>query len=304
MYPSLSYGERTVAWLFRVESTGGYVALGWVTVAVCVVFISLMVRRAFDGDIARWAAMVILAGPIMWVVFGRVVHGDVFVIVAGIMLGLFGRKVPAAAAAALLALAGNPEQAVVMSVCLGVVSLAQPFKAWRRGVTAAIVVSVAGWLLLNAWSRSAGVPTRLDVLGEKVRLSLELFFMQLPLQIYAGFGLSALVIIWAVADQRRVDAVLLVVGVLGIPLAMTAITTDQSRVLVSTSTAALAAVLVAYGPSLFDLLNAKVHYPLALTASVLLFLPAIELTGNFIRVPWVNLFPFVQYYLVDWLPVG
>ena len=302
MYPFNSYGFRILGRVLNIESTAGYALMGAVLIIATVLLAGLLFARTSRPDVARLLVMIVLSGPVVWVLTGRIVHTDAFVILGGIVLGTVGTRLPWAAVGALLTILGGPEQAVVLSLGLYLLSVAPAFRHYRRGAAVALGMSAFGWVALSAWSRAMGVPDRAELFLLLWKRSVSIFFVQIPLQLYAGFALSLLVILWSLADQRRRDALIVIVAALGIPLAMTALTTDQSRVLVCVSIATTTAILVRYGPSFYDVLRRTIRYPLAVTAGVAILLPALELTGNFVRVPWEHWYPFFQAYIVDQLP--
>jgi hypothetical protein len=198
----------------------------------------------------------------------------------------------------ILMVLGNPEQAVVVCAGLLVMSWSSTFRPWRVGAAATLVVSGSAFLLLTQWSNNVGIPSRTDYFGPFLRQSLSHFFMQLPLTLYVGFGLSALAVFWTLLDQDRRGLIATVVGCLAIPVVASAVTLDQTRVLVCSSIACMTAILVRYAEPLTLTLASGLRFPLACTALATLLLPALEVTGNVVRVPWGNLYPYVQSFLL------
>lgn len=303
-YPFLNYGLRGFAWLVGTESSAAYVLFGFLALVVTVVVASLLFRGVFeDANVARWTIIIVLSGPIVWILAGRLIYTDAFVVLGGLILGTKGRHPVVAAAGILIAVLGNPEQAVVVAATALILSLSGPFRGWLGGAVTACVVAFACWLALNLWAASVGAITRLTGWQDLDSGAMFINFLRsFPLQIYAGMGLSLALVIWAMACQRRMLLNAVVLSVMIIPLAATALNADQTRVLVCASVAALAMVFSRYATSAYTELRRLSPFPLAATAIVCIFLPAIEITGDMIRVPWHLYYPVFQSYVMDWLP--
>lgn len=304
VYPPLTYGFRAIAKLVGTESAVGYNLIALVVFLLVLFALPLIITRAIPGDAARWAVIVLMSGPAIWILAGGFGRTDTLVILGAVLLGTFGKRLPWAAVATVIAILGNPEQTVVFSLGLLIVSAAPAFRPWARGALLSLIVSTVAWVGLTAWSHSLGVESRADWLSQLWRQSLQWFFIQAPLELYAAFGLSAAVLAWAILDQRRWSMLAVISGGLLLPLALTASTLDQTRVLVACSMAVTAAAFSVYAPTVYALLGTRTRFPLAITAIVALTLPAIEITANVIRVPWAFYYPYFQAYVLDQLPLG
>lgn len=297
-YPPLTYGFRVIAQALNTESRTVYTLIAFAVILVALVAMGLSWRHSLPPREARWVAILIAGGPAMWVVWGGIGRTDIYIILSGVFLGTLGRSIPWAILAALLGILGNPEQAVVLGVGLFILSLTSRFSPWRRGAIAYVGISGVAWLTLTLWSRSLGIPGRVEYFQELWRQSLQWFFIQLPLELYAGFGLTLVAICWAVVDQRARDAVLVIAGTLVLPLIVTALTLDQSRVLVACSIGSVSAILTIYAPRIVSQICARTRFPLALTLVTVILLPAVEITANVIRVPWGFFYPYFQAYVL------
>lgn len=297
-YPPLTYGYRVMAWIAHTESRTAYTLIALISMALFIPAMAWLLGRSLPGDVGRFAVLIVLGGPSVWILWGGFGRTDVLVLLGGVMLGSVGRRLPWAVVAAALTVLGNPEQAVVLSLSLFMLSLNGNFKAWRRGALLALSLSACALISLTIWSRNLGIPSRLDYFPLLVRQSLHWFFNSLPLELYAGFGISLILIVWAILDQRILSGLLVAVSTLGLPLLVTATTLDQSRVLVCTSIASLTAVAVNYAPRVFAVLSARVRQPLAATLCLVLVIPAVEITADVIRVPWSYLYPYLVAYVL------
>jgi len=303
MYPPLTYGMRSLAYLAGTESAAGYSVIGLLLIPLTVGVVIFLAGRELEGIYARWFVIMVLSGPLVWVLSGRLAHSDAFVLIGGALMGIAGRRLIFGLLGTFLAVLGSPEQAIVMSLALTIVSLVPRYRAWLRTATLSLGMSVFAWGILTVWATSLSIPTRASVLPSLIRRSLEIFLNQLPLTLYSGFGALIFVILWAVLCETRTRTAMLLMGAVLVPLGATAVTTDQTRVLVITSSAVVLALSVAHTKSIVDWLQSRLKYPLSVAFMFTLFLPALEVTGRTIRVPWVNYYTYLQAYLIDRIPL-
>jgi hypothetical protein len=293
----LSYGFRAVGFFLDLQSYADYHLLSLIVVTCAVVFIAWAIQSELSGNSARWAAVIFTSGPWAWVLIGELGRVDALMLAGAAVLGIKGRSLSWALIGIFLMLLGNPEQAVVATTSLALLSLTPAMQAWRRGSLFSMFVAVFTWAGLWIWARNLGVSGRGDLLIPNLKDSLELFFLNLPLVLYSGFGLMALLVMWAIADSFRSARVLVVLAALVIPITVTMVTLDQTRVLVAVSTASLAALTIRYSPEIYDYVKHLLRYPLTLLVLFVVLLPAIEVVyPGKIRTPW----EFYYSYLVSW----
>lgn len=304
VYPPLTYGFRLIAKVIGTESREHYNLISLISIAVVVVLLPFILKQGLARDHARWVVIVVMSGPMIWILSGGIGRTDPFIILGGTILAILGHRIAWVLVASVLSVLGNPEQAVIMTLCLLLVSASPRLRDRTRGAAIAVVVTTASWASLNLWSRSLNVPSRTDYFGDLWKQSLTNFFVQIPLELYAGFGFAGIVVAWAIVDQTRWRMVVVLLGAVVIPLAITALTLDQTRVLVCCSAAAVAALVHAYGPAVYERIARMTTSPLALTFVVTLALPAIELAATKVRTPWESLFPYLQAYVLGQLPLS
>jgi len=303
MYPPLSYGMRSLAYAIGTESSAGYSAIGLVLIPLTLLAVIFLTSRELEGVYARWFVIMVLSGPLVWVLSGRLAHSDAFVLLGGALMGIAGRRLIPGLLGACLAVLGSPEQAIVMSLGLTIVALVPRYRAWLRTAVLALGISVLSWGILTAWAASLAIPTRASLVSSLVRRSLEILLNQFPLTIYSGFGALIFIIFWAVLCESRKYAAMSLTGAVLLPLGGTAITTVQTRVLLIASLAVVLSLTVAHTQSIVEWLQSRLKYPLGITFMFTLFLPAVEVTGWTIRVPWVNYYAYFQAYLIDRVPL-
>jgi hypothetical protein len=293
----LSYGFRAIGYLLDLKTESAFHVVSLIAVVCAVLLIAWAISSEVSGNAARWAAVLFLSGPWVWVLIGEVGRVDAITLAGAALLGVKGRSLPWAIAGTALMLLGNPEQAVVATCALLLISFVPALRAWRRGSLAAVLLAFVTWAALWTWARSLGVSGRGDLLIPNLKDSLELFFQNLPLVLYSGFGMLAIVVVWAIADNSGRARALVIFSALVIPITVTMITLDQSRVLVAIATAPLAVLTIRYAPDIYEAARRIVHFPITLLVAATLFLPAIEVVypGD-IRNPW----EFYYSLLVSW----
>ena len=301
-YPFFSYGIRAIAWMTSPQTQVHYTVMGMLLVLATLFLGALIIDRSVKNLPGRLTALVLLGGPIVWILAGRVGHPDAFAILGGLILGLLGRRVWWAVSGAVVASIGSPEQAAVKSLSLLIVSASPALRAWRRGAFLALSFSLVAWSGLTLWSSMLNYESRLLLLPELLGLSFERFFLHFPLIMYTGFGLTLPLIVLAALVSTRRGAVLIFIGAIGVPLFFTLVTMDQSRILAIAAAASSTAIASRYAGLATVLLQQTVRYPLTLIAGLLLFLPALDVTGNILRQPWERYFPYLQIYVIDRIP--
>jgi len=242
--------------------------------------------------------MILASGPIGWLLF-VVGNNDPFLIAGGLLVGFFGRHYWSVIPGAAIAILGNPELALAMTTAGTIVCLASPFRRRLGPMLLSVAISGIAVMSLTTWAVAVGSPTRSGLLLVNLKTSLMHFAIQLPLVLYSGLGLSLFVLVWAILRSSVRDGVCIFAGAVAIPVWMTAITTDGTRVLVCSSLIAVAVVTAHFGPSLYLRLRPHLPYPLTITAEGIVFAPAIVLQGRFVISPWEYIYPVVQAYLID-----
>lgn len=238
-----SYGVRTIAWALGITTDASFLRLTILLVFGSLWIIGIFSLRMFGRRVALVVLVIIAVGPIGTSLTNNLGRADVLVIAGGLVLGLFGRGVAIGVIGAVLMACGNPEQGLVASLCFLLVALALRSATLTKTAWVALSTSLACAGIAIAILHHLGRESRLDYLVRNLRQSLSYFLQALPLELYAGFGLSVVFILITLTALTWARALTLVLGVILIPLAFTAITLDQTRVLVAVSAASVAAVL-------------------------------------------------------------
>ena len=295
---SLSYGYRIVGYALGFDQDRDYLLLSAAVSLGAVVAICLAVMRHIgSGSPARLAVMVLLSGPIIWSLSANLGRTDALLIVGSALLIMQKRAGIPAALAALVMLLAHPEQAVVSCLALVLLSFGARFYFIRGVALTGLMTSLAGFTILAIWAAALGVTDRsrqfLDLLGA----SLGRFLTYLPLELYAALGGTVFIMViclfWDPAPSNRWSVF---VAGLALPLLVTAVTLDQSRVFVGVSSAVVIIIVVSYSGEILDLVRRVTRSPLFLTFLVLAVLPAIHIsfTGELVA-PWRELYYAIIY---------
>ena len=283
-----SYGLRTVSWMLGITSDGSYVRLNVAIYVIVVILSGLLARRVLDRNSAKVVVALLWLGPIGVSMTTNLGRPDCFVIAGGVILGIFARNISWGVLGALVMCAGNPEQAVVATLCFLLVSFGLSVPGLIRASSAAFMTSVVCYLGIFIVLRNIGQDSRLGYFARYFRQSLTYFLQSAPLQIYTGFGLAVLFICLTLTAVGVRRAALIVLGVLVVPLLVTATTLDQTRVLVSLTVPSICCVLVWSVPrSVAGFQRLGVSFAPALLIILVFILPAFSINyPGFIRPPY------------------
>ncbi len=295
---SLSYGYRIVGYALGFDQDRDYLLLSaGITVGSVVAICLAVMRHIGSGNRARLAVMILLSGPIIWSLSANLGRTDALLIVGSALLVMQKRAGIPAALAALVMLLAHPEQAVVSCLALVLLSFGERFHFIRGVALTGLITSLAGFTILAIWAAALGVTDRsrqfLDLLGA----SLGRFLTFLPLELYAALGgtvfLIVLSVFWEPTPSNRWSVFL---AGLALPLLVTAVTLDQSRVFVGVSAAVVIIIVTSYSGEVLDLASRVTRSPLFMSFLVLALLPAIHISfsGELVA-PWRELYYAIIY---------
>jgi len=298
-YPFMSYGYRTVGKVLGSTSQEDYL---WIAVAAAVttaIVSAWCLATSLPRRTASWAALLLLAGPWTWTLAGGIGRVDPLVVCGCVILGTKGRRVGWALLGGLLAASGHPELSVLATGALLLVTLSPDLKAWRVPTAITFVAVTTVWVSLRAVSLGDSQQTRDGIFSQYWRKGIATFFVHLPVEVYAGFGLGLILVVWAIFACTGWARVCVCLGSFVVPVMFTALTADQTRVMVLSSVAVLSALVVRYAQEIMNQLGRVTTSPLALTLIAVLILPAIEIQFDHVRSPWESFWPYVQTYLLN-----
>lgn len=280
-WSSLSYGMRTIVFLTGQDGDLAFGVVGFVLVLSSIVLITFLASRSFEPTVARVFLALIIVGPIGMILMNRIGRNDVFMILGAVIFTLHGRRILLMLIGLVLMLLGNPEQTVVAMSILLLISMLPQLRQWRMkafsGLVVALIVFAPLWLL----ARSVGVKSRIEFLQDYLSSSFYAFAANLPLSLYAAFGAVWLVIGWLFIKSSMRNRVWLLLALVVVPVVVTMITVDQTRVFVGVTTIAIAVLLKEFLPKLVEqLMDLNFKPILAASFIIVLFLPVIDIWGS------------------------
>jgi hypothetical protein len=239
---SASWASVVPAWAFGVSSDAGWVLFHALAVGVVLVGLVVVPMRVLPDVRGRVVALVLVASPLATVLLQEIGRYDVWMIAGGVVLAL-ARRLWVVGAGALLAVTGNPDQALALAVCLLVVSLA-PSLRWfrpRAGVVFAVVVTV--WVLMQVWFAAYGKleVTRIGLMGRIFGVGSEVspadeiltgrfadqgswalghfesLFAAFPLLVFSWFGVFWVVAIYLIWTMRGISRWFMLGGLIVLP---------------------------------------------------------------------------------------
>jgi len=322
---SASWASVVPAWVFGVSSDAGWILFHALAVGVVLVGLVVVPMRVLPDVRGRLVSLVLVASPIATVLLQEIGRYDVWMIAGGVVVAL-ARHLWVVGAGALLAVTGNPDQALALAVCLLVVSFA-PSLRWlrpRAGVVFAVVVTV--WVVMQVWFAAYGKleVTRVGLMGrifgwggevspaDEILTGrfadqgswalgqLESFFAAFPLLVFSWFGVFWVLAIYVVWAMRANSRWFVLIGVILLPaLIATIFGIDGTREFVPVAWPILLA-LVYWGLVKPDqTLDSKGagQWGLALGATALaaIFVPAIYVMLGRATTPYLEISEFLLF---------
>ena len=228
-YFSASFGQ-----VIFVNALGLSTTALWVGAHILLTVFVLVVAAWFvirNGSVNRSYLLVVLASATsVSAVMLSIGKYDIFTFAGGVILVL-ARSNWLAGVGALVLASGNPEQAILASLSLLVLSQASSFRQFRARSIIALSVSILSWIVVQIWFISAGldlgrVSLIPDFLGESLSN-----ILTAPLQeIWAWLGVGWFIVIPAIILIKGRERLILIAGVIVIPALATIITADGARV--------------------------------------------------------------------------
>lgn len=227
-YFSSSIGNLALARLLGVDSVAGWLVLHGVLVALA---IGLALVLAGHTDMAPRNVMVavLLSSSALNALTGSIGIYDPVTFAGGVLLAL-GPRAWAKAAGILLLCLGNPEQAIVASACLLILSLHPLARHWRRTAAISVGCAVVVWVVMQVWLMSSGAGSRVLVLPYLLGRSLETTMSSPWGVLWSWLGCGWLIVLALVVANRGQARWVLVASLIAVPGVVTMITVDGARV--------------------------------------------------------------------------
>lgn len=251
----ISYGMRIVNWTLTPETRFDNLLIGIGLLIAAFIALFLIVSRVEDPVERSFLAIVVVLGSITTVLLGNLGRNDIFLLLGSVLAAtsipmhrsLGGGVVTARVCirfllGVLLMIMGNPEQTVVALILLLALTAAMNFRSVLPYALLGLSVSIVVYFLLASWASSYGAPNRFSLVDNFWSQSVQNFSLNFWLVIYSGFGVAWVILAYLFLSSRLLDLLILIATLVAMPIAVTALTVDQTRVWVGIT--ALVSVVV------------------------------------------------------------
>lgn len=293
----LSYGFRLIGFLLGFSNSNQYLVVAAVVSIFAVLAIAYaMTRNLADPTHARVALVLAVSGPIVWSMASNLGRVDALLVLGSALLVASRKNVLGATAATAVMVLAHPEQALVAAGCLLALSSGPAFRTFRRSSLVALGCALLGNFTLWALAATADAPVRQDQLFSLFGASLGRFLTFAPLALYSGLGVVLMISVFAIISSHQWKDRLAIGAALLIPLLVSAITLDQTRVFVGVSTAAVLALIVTVAEPLVHVTQRLTNSPIAFWLIVTTLLPAVHIafSGELVA-PLRELYEWIIY---------
>jgi len=228
-YYSASFGQVLFANAFQLTNTTMWIAAHIALTLIVIGMALWLINRNFSAD-RSFMLLILAATTSMATVMISIGKYDIFTFAGGLLL-ILARSNWAVVLGALLLASGNPEQAILASLSLLVLSRSDVFGKYRTRSVIALSVSILAWISVQIWFWSAGLSTgRLALVSEYLGESLS-NLLTAPLQeIWSWLGVGWVIVLAALILMKGKERIILAVALIAIPAAATVITADGARV--------------------------------------------------------------------------
>ena len=228
-YFSASFGQVIIAHGLGVTTTTQWVFLHVVLFAVALGVAFYLISNA-DPERRSFMVLVLASATATSSLFISIGKYDVVTFLGAVVLAL-GKTLPGSLAGAFIMASGNPEQAIVASVALLVLSCAREFREARSRAVIGILVSMSVWLAVQFWFSASEMPTgRIQLLPEYLSESLARVVAFPGLSTWSWLNSGWLLITLIVVLAPRASRVWILAALVALPGIATVITADGGRV--------------------------------------------------------------------------
>jgi len=228
-YFSGSYGQVIIAAAFGITTTTQWVILHVVLIAIALTTAFWLVGRR-DAPSRSFLILALAAATATSSLFVSIGKYDVITYLGAVILAL-SRSLPAASLGALVMASGNPEQSIVASFALLVLSFAVEFRDMRRRAIVAISVTTLTWLIVQVWFNVSGMNvSRISLVPEYLGESLARVFAYPGMAIWSWLGVGWLLVAAVVVSLAGKSRKWILLSLVIIPAAVTVVTADGARV--------------------------------------------------------------------------
>lgn len=228
-YVSASFGQVVFAWIFGLENTTTWVATHFLLTALAMTLIVVLVSR--NNQVPRaYLILVVVAATSTSTVLLSLGKYDVFTFMGAALL-ILARTNWIAALGAMIMASGNPEQAILGSLALILLTFIEPFRRYRSRAVFSLAFSVSAWIVVQIWFLSSGIDLgRLALVPVFLGESLSNFAVSPLGEIWSWLGAGWFIAIPALILIETKSRWLLLISLILIPGIATLVTADGARV--------------------------------------------------------------------------
>lgn len=227
-YFSASLGNLILARMVGVDSVYEWIVLhSFLVVLVYLIAIYLIFRSSLSSSSIL---LLIFASSGAFVSLIQTIGKyDVLIILGACIFVLAKKNLNSLAGVSLMVL-GNPEQALLATLCLAIITFLPSFEFWRTRATIGILVTVIAWISIQLWMYVNEVESRLAVLDYFLGLSLANFLRGGLNAMWSWLGVGWLVVLMLLYLFSGRERAVIFVSLVGLPAIVTMITADGARV--------------------------------------------------------------------------
>jgi len=271
-----SFGWPLIAWALQLETYRGLWLLPLLVILATALVFSPVLSRRFDRPTAFSIAVVLLLGPIPMSLLSHLGRHDFLVLIGGVVLALSLRQPILAVLATVVMSSGNPEQSLVATLLLLLAVIALKLTHLRAAAAWATGVAAVYWLGVLLILRNLDRPSRLESLAAVAPDFTRITVQNLPVLIWATYGLSTFALLTLIISSRRWNRIILI-GAASAPILLYFLG-DQSRIGIAAATPIIVLATVLVVRQLMDSLNPQRRsIALASITSAAIVLPTVHI---------------------------
>lgn len=228
-YFSESLGNLILARIFRISDEQGWVILHFVIIFLVISIVSFIIYSKKTLN-RRLMVLIIFSTPAFPSMLQTIGSYDVFTFFGCALFVLLESKIGTFVATLIMVL-GNPEQSILVFICVFILSLIPSFQDWRKKSIIGICTSIPLWMLIQIWMLIELVPaTRLILIPNFIDLAIMKFWSDPLLNLWSYFGVYWIAIFIINSYFNGKERKHFLISLVIIPLIATLITADGQRV--------------------------------------------------------------------------
>lgn len=228
-YFSASLGNLIIAKFLGIKTIDSWVALHALLLILSFI---LIVALILNNSIYNKSDLLLIVFTLssLQTLTGTLGKYDVLTFFGGCCLILAKSEIVASCGAIILIL-GNPEQAIIATFCLLLLSANTEFKVWRKRALTALSLSCLIYLFIQFWMlNNAIISNRLTLIPYYLQLSVNHFLNNPTSSIWAWLGLGWIPLIFTLVHFKNKSFFVNWFPLLVVPTVLTLITADGARV--------------------------------------------------------------------------